>query len=127
MALGGSPSGGSQKDVARFAICSDQALFLQSNSHQTKKPERFVLCGSLLREANSSSVNEGLPICADSGRCLSAFRAHADHSFRGDPPEHFPQGEVTIPQVGMGVEFLDIDPDSNETLLAWIENLCKSR
>jgi len=34
---------------------------------------------------------------------------------------------VVIPQVGMGVEFLDIDPDSNATRLAWIENLRKSR
>ena len=34
---------------------------------------------------------------------------------------------VVKPQVGMGLEFLDIDPDSNATLLAWIENLRKSR
>jgi len=27
----------------------------------------------------------------------------------------------------MGLEFLDIDPGSNATLLAWIENLRKSR
>jgi len=33
---------------------------------------------------------------------------------------------VVIPKVGMGVEFLDIDADSNATLLAWIENLRKS-
>jgi hypothetical protein len=33
---------------------------------------------------------------------------------------------VAIPKVGMGVEFLDIDPDCNATLLAWIENLRKS-
>jgi hypothetical protein len=33
---------------------------------------------------------------------------------------------VLIPKVGMGVEFLDIDPDCNATLLAWIENLRKS-
>jgi len=33
---------------------------------------------------------------------------------------------VVIPKVGMGVEFLDIHPDSNATLLAWIENLRKS-
>jgi hypothetical protein len=38
-----------------------QAFFLRSNSHQTKKPERFVPCGGLRREASSSSVNEGLP------------------------------------------------------------------
>ncbi len=34
---------------------------------------------------------------------------------------------VVKPQVGMGIKFLDIDPDSNATLLAWIENLRKSR
>jgi hypothetical protein len=33
---------------------------------------------------------------------------------------------VVKPQVGMGLEFLDIDPDSSATLLAWIENLRKS-
>ena len=33
---------------------------------------------------------------------------------------------VVKPQLGMGLEFLDIDPDSNATLLAWIENLRKS-
>ena len=30
-------------------------------------------------------------------------------------------------RVGMGLEFLDIDPGSNATLLGWIENLRKSR
>ncbi len=34
---------------------------------------------------------------------------------------------VVKPQVGMGLEFLDVDPDSNATLLAWTENLRKSR
>ena len=34
---------------------------------------------------------------------------------------------VVNPQVGMGLEFLDIDPGSNATLLAWIEYLCKAR
>ena len=32
---------------------------------------------------------------------------------------------VVKPQVGMGLEFLDIDPDSNATLLTWIDNLRK--
>jgi len=32
---------------------------------------------------------------------------------------------VVKPQVGMGLEFLDIDPDSNTTLLTWIDNLRK--
>ena len=34
---------------------------------------------------------------------------------------------VVKPQVGLGLEFLDIDPDSNATLQGWIENLRKSR
>jgi len=34
---------------------------------------------------------------------------------------------VVKPQVGMGLEFLDINPDSNATLLTWFETLRKSR
>jgi hypothetical protein len=34
---------------------------------------------------------------------------------------------VVNPQVGMGLEFPDIDQESNATLLAWINNLRKSR
>jgi hypothetical protein len=33
---------------------------------------------------------------------------------------------IVKPKVGMGLEFLDIDSNSNPTLLAWIENLRKS-
>jgi PilZ domain len=33
---------------------------------------------------------------------------------------------VVKPQVGMGLEFLDIDSDSSATMLAWIENLRRS-
>ena len=34
---------------------------------------------------------------------------------------------VVKPEVGVGLEFLDIERDSHATLLAWIENLRKSR
>ena len=33
---------------------------------------------------------------------------------------------VVKPQIGIGLEFLDIDPDSNATLLTWIDSLRKS-
>jgi c-di-GMP-binding flagellar brake protein YcgR len=33
---------------------------------------------------------------------------------------------IAKPDVGMGLEFLDIDPDSKTTLLTWIERLRKS-
>jgi hypothetical protein len=34
---------------------------------------------------------------------------------------------VVTPHVGMGLEFLDIDPDSNATVLTWIDTLCEWR
>jgi hypothetical protein len=48
MTPGGAPSGGCQKNVAPFAPRTEQALLLQSNSHQTKELERLMLCGTLL-------------------------------------------------------------------------------
>ena len=33
---------------------------------------------------------------------------------------------VVKPQIGIGLEFLDIDPDPNATLLTWIDSLRKS-
>jgi len=33
---------------------------------------------------------------------------------------------VVKSRVGMGLEFLDIDPDSNAILLTWLENLRRS-
>ncbi len=33
---------------------------------------------------------------------------------------------VVKPQIGIGLEFRDIDPDSNATLLTWIDSLRKS-
>ena len=34
---------------------------------------------------------------------------------------------VVKPRIGMGLEFLDLDAESNATLLGWLENLRKSR
>lgn len=34
---------------------------------------------------------------------------------------------VAKPRIGVGLEFLDLDADSNATLLAWLETLRKSR
>jgi len=51
----------------------------------------------------------------------------AELTYEGQQVKMFAVVRVVKPQVGMGVEFLDIDPDSNATLLAWIEYLRKSR
>ena len=53
-------------------------------------------------------------------------RVRGTLTHRGQQVEMLAVVRVVKPQVGMGLEFLDIDPDSSATLLAWIENLRKS-
>jgi len=45
----------------------------------------------------------------------------------GEKVEMLAVVRVVKPQLGMGLEFLDIDSDSIATLLAWIENLRRSQ
>ena len=54
-------------------------------------------------------------------------RVRATLTHQGQKVKMLALVRVVKPQVGVGVEFLDIDRDSNATLLAWIENLRKSR
>src|SRR6267378_7813194 len=58
MASGGPPSGECQKDVAPFALRTEQTLLLQRNPHQTKELDRLILCGRLLREVSPSLLYE---------------------------------------------------------------------
>ncbi len=54
-------------------------------------------------------------------------RVHGTLTHEDQQVKMFAVVRVVNPQVGMGLEFLDIDPGSNATLLAWIEYLCKAR
>jgi len=68
----------------------------------------------------------GCFLCAR--RTLEAgARVRATLTHEGQKVKMLAVVRVVKPQVGVGLEFLDIDPDSNATLLAWIENLRKSR
>ncbi len=68
----------------------------------------------------------GCFVCAR--RTLEAgARVRATLTHEGQKVKMLAVVRVVKPQVGVGLEFLDIDPDSNATLLAWIENLRKSR
>ncbi|SRR6266480_2786694 len=61
-------------------------------------------------------------------RCLEVrARVRATLTHEGHKVKMLAVVRVVKPQVGVGIEFLDIDRDSNATLLAWIENLGKSR
>ena len=68
----------------------------------------------------------GCFVCAR--RTLEAgARVRATLTHEGQKVKMLAVVRVVKPQVGVGLEFLDIDPDSNATLLAWIEYLRKSR
>ena len=68
----------------------------------------------------------GCFVCAR--RTLEAgARVRATLTHEGQKVKMLAEVRIVKPQVGVGVEFLDIDRDSNATLLAWIENLRKSR
>jgi len=54
-------------------------------------------------------------------------RVRATLTHEGQKVKMLAMARVVKPQVGVGLEFLDIDRDSNATLLAWIESLRKSR
>ncbi len=54
-------------------------------------------------------------------------RVRATLTHQGQKVKMLAVVRVVKAQVGMGLEFLDMDPDSKATLLAWIENLHKSR
>jgi len=54
-------------------------------------------------------------------------RVRATLTHEGQKVKMLAMVRVVKPQTGVGLEFLDIDRDSNATLLAWIESLRKSR
>jgi hypothetical protein len=68
----------------------------------------------------------GCFVCARRSLDVRA-RVRATLTHQGQKVKMLAVVRVVKPQVGVGVEFLDIDRESNATLLAWIENLRKSR
>ena len=57
----------------------------------------------------------------------SLILAHCQNMPNGAEVKILAVVRVVKPEVGVGLEFLDIERDSHATLLAWIENLRKSR
>jgi c-di-GMP-binding flagellar brake protein YcgR len=94
----------------------------------------FAAEAEMLELKSGSRVN-GVTSDLSLGGCFVCARHTLDVGARvrgtltreGQQVKMFAVVRVVKPQVGMGLEFLDIDPDSNATLLAWIEYLRKSR
>jgi c-di-GMP-binding flagellar brake protein YcgR len=82
--------------------------------------------GSRVSGVTSDLSLGGCFVCT--GRTLDfGARVCGNLTHEGQQVNMFAVVRVVKTQVGMGLEFLDIDPDSNATLLAWIEYLRKSR
>ena len=94
----------------------------------------FAADGEML-ELKSGSRVSGVTSDLSLGGCFVCTRRTLDVGARvrgtltheGHQVKMFAVVRVVRLRVGMGLEFLDIDPGSNATLLAWIENLRKSR
>jgi PilZ domain len=78
--------------------------------------------GNRVRGMTSDLSLGGCFVCAR--RTLEVrTRVRGTLTYRGQKVTMLAVVRVVKPQVGMGIEFLDIDPESNATLLAWIESL----
>jgi c-di-GMP-binding flagellar brake protein YcgR len=94
----------------------------------------FVADAEML-ELESGSRVSGMTSDLSPGGCFVCTRRTLDLHARvrvtlthqGQKVKMLAVVRVVKAQVGMGLEFLEIDPDSKATLLAWIENLRKSR
>jgi c-di-GMP-binding flagellar brake protein YcgR len=94
----------------------------------------FVTDAEML-ELESGSRVRGMTSDLSPGGCFVCARRTLDVGGRvrvtltheGQKVKMLAVVRVVKAQVGMGLEFLDMDPDSKATLLAWIENLRKSR
>ena len=86
-------------------------------------------------ELKSGSRVSGVTSDLSLGGCFVCTRRTLDVGARvrgtltheGQQVKMFAVVRVVRLRVGMGLEFLDIDPGSNATLLTWIEYLCKAR
>ena len=94
----------------------------------------FAADGEML-ELKSGSRVSGMTSDLSLGGCFVCVRRTLEVGARvrgtltheGQQVKMFAVVRVVRLRVGMGLEFLDIDPGSNATLLTWIEYLCKAR
>lgn len=129
---------------ARFTAQSDGAQMESYNSKRTKergvRDRRYSIRYSFAADLKMLELKSGIRasgVTSDLslGGCFVCVRrtlevgARVRGTFRrnGQGVNVLAVVRVVKAHVGMGLEFLDIDPDSNAILLSWIENLRKSR
>jgi hypothetical protein len=131
--------------VLEFAMPSD--TYMESDSGKRAKESgvrdrRYSIrypfaadAGAEMLELESGTRVSGVTSDLSLGGCFvcarrkleTDVRVRATLTHEGQKVKMLAVVRVVKPQVGVGLEFLDIDRDSNAVLLAWIENLRKSR
>ena len=97
----------------RITLAADEEMLeLQSGNRTSGVTSDLSLAGCFVRARRTMEVGA---------------RVHGTLTHEDQQVKMFAVVRVVNPQVGMGLEFLDIDPGSNATLLTWIEYLCKAR
>ena len=81
--------------------------------------------GSRVRGVTSDVSPGGCFVCARRSLKVDA-KVRGTLTHNGQKVEMLAVVRVVKPQVGVGLEFLDLDPNSYATLLAWIRILPKS-
>src|SRR5216684_3443710 len=129
--------------VPEFALRSDTCMESDSNKRAKESGVRdrrysirypFAAGAEMLELESGTRVNGGTSDLSLGGcfvctrrRLEVRARIRATLTHEGQKVKMLAEVRIVKPQVGVGVEFLDIDRDSHATLLAWIENLRKPR
>ncbi len=129
--------------VPKFAMRSDTCMESDSGKRAKEsgvRDRRYSIRYPLAAHGEMLELESGTRVCGVTsdlslGGCFvctrrslePGARVRATLTHEGEKAKMLAVVRVVRPQVRVGVEFLDVDRDSSATLLAWIENLCKSR
>ena len=119
-------------------------IFMESDSKGAKQPgvrqQRYTIRYSFAAEAEILELQSGTRVSGvtsnlSAGGCFVCAghplevgaRIRGTLTHKGQKVEMLAVVRVVKTRVGMGLEFLDLDPNSHATLLAWIGALPKSR
>ena len=130
-----------QPRVPEFATQSDTCMESDSGKRAKESSVRYrrysvrypFAADAEILELKSGSRVSGVTSDLSHGGCFVCARRTLEVGARvrgtltreGQKAKMLAVVRVVKPQVGMGIEFLEIDPDSNATLWAWIESLRK--
>ncbi len=137
------PRSANRRRPGHGSLCESN-IFMESDSKGAKQPgvrqQRYTIRYSFAAEAEILELQSGTRVSGvtsdlSAGGCFVCAghplevgaRIRGTLTHKGQKGEMLAVVRVVKAQFGMGLEFLDLDPNSHATLLAWIRTLQKSR